>query len=252
MKKKPVCGANTTKCTKCGKHRREHGTGKTLRHAFKAKPCEETKLKPNGRCRQHGGDTPSGPASPHFVHGRYSKALPVRLWERFEASQRDPDLLNLRAELSLVDARIEELLGRASSVDAGRVLREAHDAFQASRKAKAAKQPDTARKALARVGRLLRAGSGAEETWDELPKTIELRKKLAEAEAKRLKDLHQVVTVERVMVFVAAIYHSIKQHVDDRQALRAIADDLQRLTGRGVSAADPAGRGAGSGDGAHD
>jgi hypothetical protein len=29
---------------------------------------------PNGRCKLHGGKTPSGPASVHFIHGRRSRA----------------------------------------------------------------------------------------------------------------------------------------------------------------------------------
>ena len=29
---------------------------------------------PNGRCKLHGGATPSGPASVHFIHGHRSRA----------------------------------------------------------------------------------------------------------------------------------------------------------------------------------
>ena len=159
---------------------------------------------PNGRCYRHGGATPSGPASPHFLHGRYSNVLPARLRERFEVAQQDPDLFNLRAEIGLVDARIEEMLGGLA--------------------------PD----------------SETAQCWDDLLKTIELRKKLVEAEAKRLKDLRLVVPVERVMAFVAALYDSTKSHVDDRRTLRAIADDIRRLTGRGVSEAGSAGGDRGS------
>src|SRR5262245_44093579 len=31
----------------------------------------------NGRCRLHGGQTPSGIASPHFKHGKYARS---RVW----------------------------------------------------------------------------------------------------------------------------------------------------------------------------
>jgi len=47
---KPVCGA-----------------------ARKRGPCQSTARMENGRCRLCGGATPSGEASPHFKHGRYSK-----------------------------------------------------------------------------------------------------------------------------------------------------------------------------------
>src|SRR4051812_27426822 len=43
----------------------------------------------NGRCRLHGGKTPSGVASPNLVHGRFSKDLPTRLLARFEEALSD-------------------------------------------------------------------------------------------------------------------------------------------------------------------
>ena len=72
---------------------------------------------PNGRCYRHGGATPSGPASPHFIHGRYSAALPAGLAARFAESISDPGLLELNAEIALVGARTEELLGRVQRQD---------------------------------------------------------------------------------------------------------------------------------------
>jgi hypothetical protein len=42
----------------------------------------------NGRCWRHGGNTPSGLASPHFIHGRRSKKLPARLNESYEEAAR--------------------------------------------------------------------------------------------------------------------------------------------------------------------
>lgn len=64
----------------------------------------------NGRCRIHGGATPGGFASPHFKTGRYSKVLPAALRDRYEQARGDEDLLSLRDELALVDARIGEVL----------------------------------------------------------------------------------------------------------------------------------------------
>jgi hypothetical protein len=74
-------------------------------------PCPTPPMA-NGRCRMHGGATPVGPALPQFRHGRYSKYLPERLAERYQASLEDSELLGLRDELGLVDARIADLLER--------------------------------------------------------------------------------------------------------------------------------------------
>jgi len=66
--------------------------------------CQSTRLMSNGRCRLHGGKTPSGTDSPHFKHGRYANAFKGKMLEHFEQMQKDenpldmvPDLLVQRA-----------------------------------------------------------------------------------------------------------------------------------------------------------
>ncbi len=79
-------------------------------------PCKASAMK-NGRCRIHGGLTPSGFASPQFKTGRYSKVLPEAMRRRYEVARDDEDLLSLRDEIALLDLRIIELLGRAEDED---------------------------------------------------------------------------------------------------------------------------------------
>lgn len=68
-------------------------------------------------CYMHGGKSPRGLASPQTTHGRYSQDIPTRLAGRYLASQSDPDLLNLKSEISLVDARLAELLQQVQHID---------------------------------------------------------------------------------------------------------------------------------------
>src|SRR5436305_15207335 len=70
-------------------------------------------------CRLHGGASLRGVAHPNFAHGRYSKCLPDRLIGRYEAAQRDPELVAMRDEIALVDVRIGELLSRLDSGESG-------------------------------------------------------------------------------------------------------------------------------------
>jgi hypothetical protein len=56
-------------------------------------------------CRFHGGKVPRGPALPQFRHGRYSRFLPSRLAATYQTAAKDPELLSLRHEFALVDAR---------------------------------------------------------------------------------------------------------------------------------------------------
>src|SRR5688500_15140239 len=73
-------------------------------------PCRQPAMRTNGRCRMHGGKTPSGLASPNLLHGRYSKDLPTQLLTRFEEALEDRELLSLRQDVGLLDAMITQKL----------------------------------------------------------------------------------------------------------------------------------------------
>lgn len=67
----------------------------------------------NGRCRVHGGATPRGLASPHWRHGRHSRALFGLLADYYANAKGDPDYLSLADEIALIDGRINELFTQA-------------------------------------------------------------------------------------------------------------------------------------------
>lgn len=197
----------------------------------------------NGRCRFHGGLTPVGVASPNFKTGRYSKHLPLHLLADFEAAKNDPELVECRDELALVDSRMGQLAQRLQSGkdaemwltlsmhfssfatgfdsllsfieieddDGQQALRETTDALEACRG----------------VVNEVRASEG---TWREVYGVLEQRRKLVETESKRLKDMQQMITVERAMGLIAALADSIRRNVTDRKQLAAIQSDLIRLT----------------------
>ena len=77
--------------------------------------CGGVALRGTDRCKRHSYGSPAGPLNPAFVHGRHSKVLPVRLLERYQASLSDPDLLSMRDDIALVDARMQELLSRVET-----------------------------------------------------------------------------------------------------------------------------------------
>ena len=112
----------------------------------------------NGRCLNHGGKSLSGIASPSYKHGRYSTALPTGLIPRFEASMADPDLLDQRAELALLDARIEELLGLMQANGETARWSDAKAGYQRIQVASHARRPVAAAAALTELGALLDRG----------------------------------------------------------------------------------------------
>lgn len=81
----------------------------------------------NGRCRLHGGRTPSGPDSPHFKHGKFAYAFKGRMAEKFQSALLDTQPLELMAELavqrSVLDQYLEQATGRQrlTAADAERI-----------------------------------------------------------------------------------------------------------------------------------
>lgn len=166
-------------------------------------PCKGQPMA-NGRCRMHGGSTPTGLALPQTKTGRYSKHLPTRLGERYEAALKDPDLLALRDEIALTDADIGRLLAQ--------VEEEPPD------------DPEQFNKWQTNQASIRRS----------IHELIENRRRLVETERKRLVDMQQMMTAEQAMMLLAAVEAVIRKHVDDRNTLASIGADIARLLDHGT------------------
>jgi Spy/CpxP family protein refolding chaperone len=189
------------------------------------------KAMPNGRCRLHGGLTPAGIASPNFQTGRYSKYLPQRMLERYSEAQADPELIALREDVALVDARLGDLLKQVDTGESGALWAKLDAAFEKYSKFKdRADKILDANAAFNECEHLIQAGVSDRYAWAEVSALIEQRRKLVESESKRLKDMQQMVTVEKAMALISALADSVRRNVTDRKQLAAIQSDLIRLT----------------------
>jgi hypothetical protein len=182
---------------------------------------------PNGRCRMHGGASLAGLASPSFKHGRYSTYLPARLAARYTEAQSDTDLLALREEVALTDARLADVLGRVDRGDSAALWKQAQTEFDALMTARAMGLPDAA--CLGALRRTLKTGIADWEAWDEVAKLVEQRRRLVESERKRLVDMQQTITAERAMLLIGRLAGIIQAHVTDRGVLAAISADIGKL-----------------------
>jgi hypothetical protein len=146
----------------------------------------------NGRCRMHGGPTPSGPAHHAFKHGRHSKLLHgiKGLGEHYERALADPDLLRLDGEIALVDARLAQLLEKVQKGG---------------------------------------ARASVDGIWPQLDALIENRRKLVDTESKRMKDLHAMVSVDRVLLIIRYLQDAVRKHVKDPREQSAIFADMRAL-----------------------
>src|SRR4051812_792158 len=88
---------NLMKTPECGAKARSTGL-----------PCRKAAEPGRSRCRLHGGATPRGIASPHFIDGRYSLEFPPRLRSRYVEACNDPELLSLRDDVAVIETFIRE------------------------------------------------------------------------------------------------------------------------------------------------
>jgi hypothetical protein len=182
------------------------------------------------RCRMHGGKTPRGVASTQFVNGRRSKDLPSRLTERYQEALVDDELLALREDVALIDARLGDVLGRVDSGESGRIwtaLQKAWAIYTATGDSDAVQAKRFDARIL--IGQLIAEGASDYEAWHDVRSLVDQRARLVSNERQRLVQLQQTITVEQAMAMLAAVVSTIKLHVTDEHALASISHDLARL-----------------------
>lgn len=196
--------------------------------------CKNRASAGRSKCHIHGGKSLTGIASPSLRHGRYSKHLPTRLAAKYEEAAADTELLALRQDIALLDARLEDLLGRVDTGEAGKLWQDAQSAFGKFRMAYELKEPKRLRAALVDLERAIGRGASDYAAWDEVTRLLEQRRRLVESERRRLVDMQQMITTERAMVLLAAVVETVREHVTDRAALAAISNDLRTLVAAGT------------------
>lgn len=181
-------------------------------------------------CAMHGGKSPSGLASSTLTHGRYSKHLPTRLMARYQEAENDPELLSMRAEIHLLDARLADLLVRVDTGESGHLWEQLVEAKQRYHTAPARDKGQ----ALYLLLDLIDEGAADHAAWQDVRSVLDQRRRTVESERKRLVEMQQNITVERAMLLVGAIAGIIRAHVSDAKQLAAISTDLGALLHSGA------------------
>jgi hypothetical protein len=192
-------------------------------------PCQKWPIKGRTRCRLHGGKSRLGAAAGRFLHGRYSSCLPTRLAAAYEDATHDPQLLELRHDIALTDARIVDLLHRVDRGESGALWQEAHAAFATFRREQAKNNIPGMQLALTQAEQLITQGTGDYAAWQEVSELIEQRRRVCESEHRRLVQSHQMLNVEQAMTLLAQVVDVIQRHVRDKAVLSAIAQEFQAL-----------------------
>lgn len=199
-------------------------------------PCESPYIRDNGRCKMHGGNQPTGANHHNFKHGRASRAysaLPARFKEAYMASMQDDDLLSLRADISLTDARMNELIERLDTGETGERWRSVVTLSSAllTELSHEELDRDALMESATSLSEMSESAISDERAWRELKSTSQHRRKLVDTERQRLKDLHAYLTAEEALAIMGRITDSIIRHVEDKAVLTAILHEIQVATG---------------------
>lgn len=199
-------------------------------------PCESPYIQSNGLCRMHGGAALKGAEHPNFKHGRATQAfnrLPKRFKESYTASLTDDDLLSLRVDIAISDARINELLEYLDTGENpkrwGQVALTSHAIMVEL--AKSGPDLEVVAKLMMDIDGLATASKADDSSWRELRTQSAHGRALRDTERQRLKDMHAYMTAEEALTVVQRLTDTIIRHVEDKTVLQAILHEITTLIG---------------------
>lgn len=184
----------------------------------------------NGRCRIHGGKTPRGEALPQFKHGRYSKAIPTRMLNAYEAAANDPELLDLKQSVALLDARLIDLLGNLDTGETAGRWQDMRKAYRAFRAALAAHDDPGMVRAVSAMDDLISLGTSEAEAWGEIRALLDDRRKHVETQRRLELAGERGVPATEVVTMLGAILNIAQKAITNAEDRRRFVEGIQSLT----------------------
>lgn len=199
------------------------------------KPCRRWAMIGRKRCPFHGGKTPRGQASPHYVHGFYSQLVPRDIADLARKAHQDPELKNLGTLIALLDVDIRN--AAAQTADGAAATRTAQAALAAFRKARTDGDTDAQATAERTLGEALDRLAGQERAWAKLWDLAERKDRLLTGEVNRHKATADTINADRVAQFMVGMIDALKEESEDRDLLKRVLVRWERLMGlAGVTA----------------
>lgn len=177
----------------------------------------------------HNGGALKGAGHPSFKHGRYSKYLPARLLDRYEAARDDPNLLAMDDEIGLIDARLGDLIKRADSGESGQIWIAVRSYYRDFDKHRVSGDVKNMQLALDKLEATIERGVADHAIWTEIGQAIDRRARLVDQERKRLDQLEHSMTVDDAMALLRTIDDVLRRNVTDPKTLSNIAGELGQL-----------------------
>lgn len=202
------------------------------------KPCKAYAIKGREKCYYHGGKTPRGAASPHTTHGKYSKALPQRLFHMLTEELRNPDLLNLTTEIALTDVRLRGLASELGGSSAAELIEDVYHLFEDfdniigsmnQGKGNPERNLEALNRILEKMREVLAIGRDDSKVWRDIERTQDHRRRLIEVEHKRLQSEAETLSMRELALVMRSISEIIMRNVVDESIRENISEELEEL-----------------------
>jgi hypothetical protein len=183
----------------------------------------------SGRCDLHNRGQVNGVGHPNAKSLKYSKTfrhlnLPSRYHKSIKQSMKRPDQIEHRNEVSLIDARMDEL--KAALTDDSLEALVAHrDDIRAKwrlfNEAVASKDGDLINTARARLHAAITRGVDDDETWDKIIDLAMKRRQFVDSETKRRVQNEQMVPLTLLQDYTIKAIHSLRSAVIENTRIYA-------------------------------
>jgi hypothetical protein len=185
----------------------------------------------NGRCRLHGGKTPVGIASPNYKHGRYSAFMPQKLLRGYARQVRDPDLLQQRDEIALIDSLIFEALERMSDADSPATWLQLRRLWRTMKHANDAGDMRRAAAKMAAIDEVIRRGASDLDQREDVLYLIERKRRVIESQSRREVQERLFISYDDAAAMFREVVEAVSSVVSDPDQLAEISRRWSAITG---------------------
>ena len=196
--------------------------------------CGNSPLKGRKFCRVHGGRTKQGKDHPNYTTGIYSEAMPRGLRGKLHEVYANPELMNMRNDVSLITLRIDQMLERLSTGESGSKWDDINNLYNRAMQAIRDNDTQTLIQSLQQIGGVLSEGADEEEIWAQVRSLVIQRTGIIEKDQNLAIRIGEVISLHRVYELIVGIAtdfrNIITRRVDDPEIVKSIVSEITRAT----------------------
>ncbi len=161
---------------------------------------------------------------------RYTN-LPPGLESRYQTGLQDRYLLHLRDEISILDARVHDLLGQSKEGVNAATWKKARTQWGTLKRAVRDNDSRALSAIMDAIDDTLEEGKRDSDLWLDIERLMEQRRRLVETEQKYLHQTNQMISTEVAMLLLAgtitALKNSVRKYVSTIEVVDQIVADAQ-------------------------